>query len=68
MFGSAEEARELLQRAGINYFLFSSELIITDPLPLSSLFSPDNIALNLALRWTDGTTSLLTWPGLRRDR
>src|SRR5262249_37366003 len=36
---------------------------IRDPLPLSNLFSPENIAHNLALRWSDGTTSLLTWPG-----
>ena len=63
MFGSPEEAREILQAAGINYFLFSSELGIADPIPRSRLFSPDNIANNLALRWTDGTTSLLTWPG-----
>ncbi len=63
MLGSAEEAREILQAAGINYFLFSSELVIADPIPRSHLFSPDNIANNLALRWTDGTTSLLTWPG-----
>lgn len=63
MFGSPEKAREVLQAAGINYFLFSSELTITDPIPRSRLFSPDNIANNLALRWTDGTTSLLTWPG-----
>jgi len=63
MFGSPEEAREVLQAAGINYFLFSSELTIADPIPHSRLFSPDNIANNLALRWTDGTTSLLTWPG-----
>lgn len=68
MFGSAEEAKKTLQRAGINYFLYSRELAgpglgITDPLPLSKLFSPDHIAEHLALRWTDGTTSLLTWPG-----
>jgi hypothetical protein len=63
MFGSPEEARDVLQAAGINYFLFSSELRITDPLPRSRLFSPGNIANNLALKWTDGTTSLLTWPG-----
>ena len=63
MFGAPEKAREILQAAGIDYFLFSSELTITDPVPLSKLFSPDHIAENLALRWTDGTTSLLTWPG-----
>lgn len=68
MFGSADEAKRVLQRAGINYFLYSRELAgpglgITDPLPLSNLFSPEHIAEHLALRWTDGTTSLLTWPG-----
>jgi hypothetical protein len=63
MLGSVGEAQQVLRDAGINYFLFSRELGIIDPLPLSSLFSPDNIAHNLALRWTDGTTSLLTWPG-----
>lgn len=68
MFGTAEEARQILQRAGINYFFYSRELAgpglgITDPLPLSKLFSPDHIAEYLALRWTDGTSSLLTWPG-----
>jgi hypothetical protein len=30
---------------------------------LSPLFSPDNIAQNLGVRWTDGTTTLLTWLG-----
>jgi hypothetical protein len=63
MFGTAEEARKLLQDAGINYFLVSRDFEIIDPLPLSSLFSPGMIGRHLALCWTDGTTTLLTWPG-----
>jgi len=30
---------------------------------ISPLFAPDNIAKYLGLRWTDGTTNLLTWLG-----
>jgi hypothetical protein len=63
MWGTPEEARTALRAAGLNYFLISRELPITDPLVLSPLFSPDSIARNLAMRWTDGTTTLLTWPG-----
>jgi hypothetical protein len=61
-FGSPEEARRALQKAGLNYFLISSELNISDPMA-SPLFAPSNIAKYLGLRWTDGTTSLLTWLG-----
>ena len=65
MFGTAEEGRELLQTSGVNYFLisFATNIPITDPLPRSALFSPDNIARYLGIRWTDGTTALLTWRG-----
>ena len=63
MFGSPEEGRKVLAAAGINYVLFSNELYVTDPLSSSPLFAPENIARHLAVRWTDGTTTLLTWPG-----
>jgi hypothetical protein len=64
MFGSPEEGRAALQAAGLNYVLFSTELFLNnDPLPLSPLFAPDNIARYLGIRWTDGTTTLLTWLG-----
>jgi hypothetical protein len=63
LFGTAEEAKRALQDYGLNYFLFSAEDAITDPLPLSVLFHPDHIAEHFGIRWTDGTTSLLTWKG-----
>jgi hypothetical protein len=67
MFGSPEQGREALQASGHDYFLFVRNLPIVDCLPLSPLFSPDNIAQFLGIRWTDGTTVLLTWlaPGVK---
>ena len=63
MWGTPEDGRSALRAAGVNYFLVSRELDIRDPLPLSPLFSPDNIGRYLGIRWTDGTTTLLTWSG-----
>jgi hypothetical protein len=66
MLGTPEQAREALQASNHNYFLFARDLPIYDPFPLSPLFSPDNIAGFLGIRWTDGNTALLTWlaPGV----
>jgi hypothetical protein len=68
MFAAPEEARDALQKAGINYFLFSKELGFSDPLMTAPLFKPDQIGRYLGIRWTDGTTALLTWlqPGVQR--
>ncbi len=67
MYGTPESGRAVLQAAGLNYFLFSRELTehvkLVDILPLSPLFSPDNIGRYLGIRWTDGKTALLTWLG-----
>jgi len=63
MWGTPEEGQAALRAAGLNYFLYSRELLIIDPLPLSQLFSPDNIARYFGILWTDGTTTLLTWAG-----
>jgi hypothetical protein len=67
MYGTPEEGRAVLQAAGINHFLFSRELAkkvrVHDLLPLSPLFSPDNIARYLGVRWSDRNTVLLTWSG-----
>jgi len=65
LWGTPDEGRALLQAAGLNYFLLSRQLGTARPLPLSDspLFSPDNINRYLGIRWTDGTTALLTWSG-----
>ncbi|WP_407155599.1 hypothetical protein [Bradyrhizobium sp. STM 3557] len=67
MFGTPEEGRDALRQAGLNYFLFSREIAalfgITDALPRSALFAPDNIGRYLGVQWTDGQTVLLTWMG-----
>lgn len=63
LFGKAEEAKQILKSEGLNYFLIPLDLVIRDPLPLSELFSPDHIAKNFGVRWTDGNNALLTWIG-----
>jgi hypothetical protein len=63
MFGSPEEARSALQAGGLNYFLLTLDFRIGDSIIWSPLFSPDNISKYLGIRWTDGTTTLLTWLG-----
>jgi hypothetical protein len=64
MFGTPEEGRAALRAAGLDFFLFSTDLLLNnDPLPRSPLLAPDNIASYLGMRWTDGTTTLLTWLG-----
>lgn len=62
-FGSPEAGRAVLQGENLNYFFFSNKMQITDPIGHAPLFSPDNIAKYLAIRWTDGSNYLLTWPG-----
>ena len=58
-----EDIRTILHTEHHDYFMISADMKITDLLPLSPMFAPDNIARNLAVRWTDGNTVLLTWPG-----
>src|SRR5262249_3063716 len=61
MWGTPEEGEATLRASGVNYFLISRELPGSDWLRLTPLFSPDNIARHFGIRWTDGTTTLLTW-------
>ena len=61
--GSAEETRDILQREGLNYFFFTTELEVCDILPLTQPFAPDKIADYLGVKWADETSYLLTWLG-----
>jgi hypothetical protein len=61
--GDPELAKQRLQEAGLNYFLFMKDYRIIDLLPFSRLFAPDTIGRYLGVKWSDGSTFLLTWIG-----
>ena len=61
--GDPELAKQRLQEAGLNYFLFSKDYRLMDLLPYSRLFAPDAIGRYLGVKWSDGSTFLLTWVG-----
>jgi hypothetical protein len=58
-----ELAKRRLQEAGLNYFLFMKNYRLLDVLPYGRLFAPETIGRYLGIKWTDGTTYLLTWIG-----
>ncbi len=58
-----QEAKRLLQQAGLNYFLFSKESFLIDILSYSRLFALETIGQHLGVKWTNGSTFLLTWIG-----
>ena len=63
LFGPPEQGIDALKAEGLNYFFFSTELAMGhDQLPASPIFAPSEIAKHLAVRWSDGTNYLLTWP------
>jgi hypothetical protein len=61
LLGEPHEAIAALKRSGMNFFFFSEELQLYTPLVLSSAFSPRAIDRYLGVKWTDGTSYLLTW-------
>ena len=61
--GDPKLAKRLLQEAGLNYFLFMKDYRIIDLLPFSKLFAPETIGRYLGVKWSDGSTFLLTWIG-----
>jgi len=58
-----DETRAILQREGLNYFFFTTAMDVDDYLPLLKPFAPDQIANYIGIKWTDGTSFLLTWLG-----
>jgi hypothetical protein len=61
--GDPDLAKQRLQEAGLNYFLFMKDSRMIDLLPFSRLFAPETIGRYLGVRWSDGSTFLLTWIG-----
>ncbi len=61
--GDPELARQLLQEAGLNFFLFMRDYQLIDLLPYSRLFAPETIGRYLGVKWSDGSNYLLTWTG-----
>jgi len=61
--GDPQLAKQRLQEAGLNYFLFMKDYRIIDLLPYSRLFAPETIGRYLGVKWSDGSTFLLTWIG-----
>jgi hypothetical protein len=61
--GDPDLAKRLLQEAGLNYFLFMKDYRMIDLLPFSKLFAPETIGRYLGVKWSDGSTFLLTWIG-----
>jgi hypothetical protein len=61
--GDPELAKQRLQEANLNYFLFMKGTPLSDLLPYSRLFAPEIIGQYLGVRWSDGSTFLLTWIG-----
>jgi hypothetical protein len=61
--GEPAEAMKHLREDGVNFFFFSNELKVLSGLPDTPLFSPGTMGKYLGIRWTDGTSYLLTWLG-----
>ena len=58
--GDPELAKQQLQEAGLNYFLFMKDCRMIDLLSLSKLFAPETIGRYLGVKWSGGSTYLLT--------
>jgi len=59
--GNPKQAKAILQKEGLNYFILEWQFGFLDILPFSQLFHPNNIQKYFSIQWTDGNTYLLTW-------
>ena len=62
-YASPEIEMQELKKSGIDYFIFSKDLQIGSALPKTPLFAPENIGDYMGIKWTNGSTYLLTWKG-----
>jgi len=66
LLGTNDEAIAEIKSTGIKYFFYSKELGvkglgITTPIVAAPIFAPDQIGRYFGIKWTDGTSYLLTW-------
>ncbi|MBV8779713.1 MAG: hypothetical protein JO258_21180 [Alphaproteobacteria bacterium] len=60
---SAEGECDILHREGLDYFFYTTAMDLNDILPLTQAFAPERIADYVGIKWSDGTSYLLTWLG-----
>lgn len=63
IFGTPEQAAQLLRERGIHYFHFSLEGKLFTGLAFSNLFRADNLDHHFKLAYREGGQFLLTWRG-----
>jgi hypothetical protein len=61
IFGAPSEARLILERLGLNFFLLNLQSHIQSSLPFSQLFKSQNIDQYFSLAYSEGNTFVLTW-------
>jgi hypothetical protein len=66
LFGTPDQAVAAIKQAGIDYFFYSTELAeppqaISSPIILSPIFAPGAISDYFGVKWSDGTSYLMTW-------
>ena len=61
LFEPPEQARELLRRGGLDFFIVDYSMPLFDVLPHAPLFRPESIRDWLSVVWSEGDIYLLSW-------